>query len=122
MGIVLPTMGTAPTKPAFRSTKCIDPPRPRQHPVLGEITPSVEAVAKALARRDRVRLQPFGGYAANLLRLSEQVPAQAVFLTDGKPRKVHFGRQIIELRRASPRMMAAAEKGPMTAPARSVMT
>ena len=82
--------------------------RPRRHPVLGEITPSVEAVAKALARRDRVRLQPFGGYAANLLRLSEQVPARVVFLTDGKPRKVHFGRQIIELRRASPRMMAAA--------------
>ncbi|MDD5657615.1 MAG: DUF6088 family protein [Elusimicrobia bacterium] len=82
--------------------------RPRRHPVLGEITPSVEAVAKALARRDRVRLQPFGGYAANLLRLSEQVPMRVVFLTDGKPRKVRFGRQVLELRRASPRMMAAA--------------
>jgi hypothetical protein len=82
--------------------------RPRRHPALGEIAPSVEAVAKALAERDRVRLQPFGGYAANLLRLSEQVPARAVFLTDGNPRKVRFGRQTIELRRASPRMMAAA--------------
>lgn len=82
--------------------------RPRRHAALGEITPSVEAVAKALAGRDRVRLQPFGGYAANLLRLSEQVPARVVFLTDGKPRKVRFGRQVIELRRASPRMMAAA--------------
>lgn len=82
--------------------------RPRRHPVLGEITPPVEAVAKALAARDRVRLQPFGGYAANLLRLSEQVPARIVFLTDGKPRKIRFGRQIIELRRAMPSMMAAA--------------
>ncbi len=82
--------------------------RPRQHAVLGEILPPVEAVAQALAGRDRVRLQPFGGYAANLLRLSEQVPARVVFLTDGKPRKVHYGRQVIELRRASPRMMSAA--------------
>lgn len=82
--------------------------RPRQHPVLGEILPPVEAVAQALAARDRVRLQPFGGYAANLLRLSEQVPAHVVFLTDGKPRKIRYGRQVIELRRASPRMMSAA--------------
>lgn len=82
--------------------------RPRKHPVLGDITPPVEAVAKALAARDRVRLQPFGGYAANLLRLSEQVPARVLFLTDGKPRKIRFGRQVIELRRASPRMMSAA--------------
>jgi hypothetical protein len=80
----------------------------KQHPVLGEILPPVEAVAHALADRDHVRLQPFGGYAANLLRLSDQVPARVIFLTDGKPRKVHFGRQVIELRRASPRMMAAA--------------
>jgi len=68
----------------------------------------VEAVARALADRDHVRLQPFGGYAANLLRLSDQVPARIVFLTDGRPRKVRYGNQTIELRRAMPRMMAAA--------------
>lgn len=82
--------------------------RPRQHPVLGEVAPSVEAVAQALAKRDHVRLQPAGAYAANLLRLSTQVPARVVFLTDGKPRKIRFGGQTIELRRAMPRMMAAA--------------
>ncbi len=37
----------------------------------------------ASAGRDRVRLQPSGAYAANLLGLSEQVPAKVVFLTDG---------------------------------------
>jgi hypothetical protein len=82
--------------------------QPKTHPLLGEILPPVEAVAKALADRDHVRLQPFGGYAANLLRLSEQVPARVVFLTDGKPRKLRYGKQTIELRRAMPRMMAAA--------------
>lgn len=82
--------------------------QPRNHPVLGAILPPVEAVARALADRDHVRLQPFGGYAANLLRLSDQVPARVVFLTDGTPRNIHYGRQVIQLRRASPRMMAAA--------------
>ena len=96
--------------------------RTRPHPVLGEVVPPVEAVASALAKRDRVRLQPFGGYAANLLRLSEQVPARVVFLTDGKPRKIRYGRQVIELRRASPRMMAAAGRmtGPLIAALRDV--
>lgn len=82
--------------------------RPRRHPVLGDVAPSMEAVAKALAARDLVRLQPSGAYAANLLRLSDQVPMRVVFLTDGLPRKVRIGRQIIELRQATPRMMAAA--------------
>ncbi len=82
--------------------------QPKTHPVLGEILPPVEAVAQALADRDHVKLQPFGGYAANLLRLSEQVPARVVFLTDGKSRKIHYGSQTIELRQASPRIMAAA--------------
>ena len=82
--------------------------QPKEHPILGTILPPVEAVARALADRDHVRLQPFGGYAANLLRLSDQVPARVVFLTDGKPRKIHYGQQAIQLLRASPRMMAAA--------------
>jgi hypothetical protein len=82
--------------------------QPKTHPVLGDILPPVEAVAKALGDRDHVKLQPFGGYAANLLRLSDQVPARVVFLTDGKPRKIRYGNQTIELRRAMPRMMAAA--------------
>jgi len=81
---------------------------PRTHPVLGDLLPPVEAVAEALADRDHVRLQPFGGYAANLLRLSDQVPARIVLLTDGKARKICYGNQTIELRRAMPRMMAAA--------------
>ena len=40
---------------------------PKEHPVLGPLSPSAEAVAKALAGRDRTRLQPAGAYAANVL-------------------------------------------------------
>jgi predicted transcriptional regulator of viral defense system len=59
---------------------------PKRHRVLGEVTPSADAIAAALAGRDRLRLQPSGAYAANLLGLSEQVPAKVVFLTDGATR------------------------------------
>ena len=37
---------------------------PKQHPVLGLLSPSADAVARALAGRDRTRLQPAGAYAA----------------------------------------------------------
>ena len=81
---------------------------PREHPELGTLSPDLEKVAKALAGKHRIRLQPAGAYAANLLGLSEQVPAKIVFLTDGPSRTVKIGRQEIHLRRTTPRNMAAA--------------
>src|SRR5262249_52301903 len=81
---------------------------PKKHPVLGLLAPSADAVAPALARRDRTRLQPTGAYAANILGLSEQVPAKAVFLTDGPSRTVKIGPTTIQLRRTTPRNMEAA--------------
>jgi len=81
---------------------------PKKHPVLGLLAPSADTVARALAGRDRTRLQPAGAYAANILGLSEQVPAKAIFLTDGPSRTVKIGPTTIELRRTTPRNMAAA--------------
>ena len=81
---------------------------PVQHPVLGTVAPSADAIARALVVRDAIRLQPAGAYAANLLGLSEQVPAKVVFLTDGPTRKVRVGRQEIILQRTTPRNMATA--------------
>ena len=81
---------------------------PKTHAVLGDIAPSVDAIANALKGRDQVRLLPSGAYAANLLHLSEQVPARVVFLTDGPARKVEIGKLVIELRHVTPRRVAAA--------------
>ena len=78
---------------------------PKLHPTLGPLSPPPEALAKAMAGRDRVRLQPSG---ANLLGLSEQVPAKVVFLTDGPSRVVKVGPMTLQLRRTTPRNMAAA--------------
>ncbi len=81
---------------------------PKVHPTMGQLSPTPEALAKAMAGRDRVRLQPSGAYAANLLGLSEQVQAKVVFLTDGPSRVVRVGPMTVQLRRTTPRNMAAA--------------
>ncbi len=81
---------------------------PKTDPVFGRLSASTEAVAKALADRDNIRVQPSGGYAANLLGLSEQVPMQALFLTDGPSRRVKLGKREIILKHTTPRNMATA--------------
>jgi len=81
---------------------------PKSHLALGLLTPSADTIAKAIAKRDKARLQPAGAYAANLLGLNEQVPAKVTFLTDGASRKLRIGPMEIQLRRTTPRNMAAA--------------
>jgi len=81
---------------------------PRTDPELGILTPSPDAIARALAGRDAVRLQPSGAYAANLLGLSTQIPMKIVYLTDGCSRTVQIGKKHIILKRTTPRNMATA--------------
>ncbi|HSX38248.1 MAG TPA: DUF6088 family protein, partial [Chlamydiales bacterium] len=81
---------------------------PKEHPKLGKLLPSPEKIAEALVGRDCTRIQPTGAYAANILGLSEQVPAKVVFLTDGPSRTVKIGITTIQLRRTTPKNMAMA--------------
>lgn len=76
---------------------------PKVHAVLGPLHPKPEAVTRALIKRDAVRIQPSGAYAANLLGLSEQVPARIVYLTDGPSRVVKLGPMEIVLRHTTAR-------------------
>jgi hypothetical protein len=70
--------------------------------------PTPEDVIKAICDRDKIRVQPAGVHAANMLGLSEQVPAKHVYLTDGASRMVKAGPMRISLRHTSPRNMATA--------------
>jgi hypothetical protein len=81
---------------------------PEKHPTLGDLPPNYERIAKALAGRDNLKIQPSGAYAANLLGLTDQVPAQIVFLTDGPNRTVQINKQQIILKRTTPKNMATA--------------
>lgn len=76
---------------------------PEKHPTLGNLSPSPEAISKAIASGDKVRLVPAGAYAANRLGLTEQVPAKITFLTDGLSRTVKVGKRTIELKQTTPR-------------------
>lgn len=82
--------------------------KPRHDELLGILWPSVDAVIKAVMGKDKLRTQPSGVYAANLLGLSEQVPAKVVLLTDGISRTLRAGPMQISLKRTTPRQMAAA--------------
>jgi len=81
---------------------------PIQSARFGTIPPSDENIASALKGRDDFRLQASGAHAANVLGLSTQVPVRAVFLTDGRSRKVKLGKREIVLKNASSRQMATA--------------
>ena len=81
---------------------------PEVDELLGELSPNLDKVAKAMAGRDGIRLQPTGAYAANRLHLSEQVPMKVVFLTDGSSKTAQIGHQTLELRKASPKRMQLA--------------
>ena len=56
------------------------------------LSPSIEEIANAIAKRDKIRIVPTGVYALNTLGLSTQVPANAVFITDGAPRRISVGK------------------------------
>jgi Family of unknown function (DUF6088) len=83
---------------------------PIQHPKMGALLPSADSIAEALAGNAKLRLQPSGAYAANLLGLSEQVPLKVVFLTDGSSRSIKVRNQEVILKKTTPKNMMAAGK------------
>jgi hypothetical protein len=55
------------------------------------LSPDIDQVARVLARKFRWRIQPSGATALNFLGLSTQVPARAVYLSDGPDRVYQVG-------------------------------
>jgi hypothetical protein len=82
--------------------------RARQHPILGELGPSRDELLKAIARRSGEQLQMHDLTAANELRLSEQVPAQIIYGTNGPTREIDLGgKRPAKLQRQPRRTLAA---------------
>lgn len=81
--------------------------RLEKDPVLGPVKPGAEAIAKAIAKRDKARIIPTGTLALNALGLSTQVPMNIVYLTDGAARKINIGKRKITFKKTSPRNLAA---------------
>lgn len=80
--------------------------RPAYSDLIGKLTPSIENVAIAIAKRDKARIVPTGAYALNRLGLSTQVPMNYVYLTDGSARRIKIGKRSILFKKASPKNVA----------------
>jgi hypothetical protein len=67
------------------------------------VPPDADAIADALARQTGSRLLLSGAAAANRLGLSTQVPAKAVYLTDGRSRHWRCGKLDIQFKHVAPK-------------------
>jgi len=84
--------------------------RLEKDPILGLIKPSTEAIAQAIAKRDKARIVPTGILALNALGLSTQVPMNVVYLTDGAKRKIDLGKRKILFKNTAPKNLSAIGK------------
>ena len=55
------------------------------------LLPSIDEIARAIAKRDKIRIVPTGEYALNALGLSAQVVMNVVYITDGAQRRIKVG-------------------------------
>ena len=78
---------------------------PKAHPLLGPLSPSVEDMVQAYGRKFGYQLQVHPLKAANLLGLSQQVPAKNIYLTDGPNRSLTLNGQVVTLKHVCPRKL-----------------
>ena len=75
---------------------------PRYSELLAQtLSPEVDQVAQALARKFNWRIQPTGDAALNLLGLSTQVPTKWVYLSDGPSREYKVGPHTLAFRKSA---------------------
>lgn len=85
---------------------------PKQDKLLGVLYPTTEEIANAIADRDKAKIIPTGIKALNQLGLSNQMPMNIVFLTDGAARSIVVGKKTIKFKRTTPKNLAI--KGEIT--------
>ena len=78
--------------------------------MIGEVQKSsapaeLDSAIAALARREGVRIMPDGLFAANQLGLTNEVPAEASYVTDGHSRTLKIDGRTVQFRHAGPQVM-----------------
>jgi hypothetical protein len=84
--------------------------KPKLSRIIGELIPSIEDIANAIARRDHARIIPTGAFAENILGLTTQVPMNFTYLTDGAARIIKIGNRKINFKSTVPRNLATKGK------------
>ena len=77
----------------------------QNHPVLGPLNPSLDDIVQAYGQKFGYKIQVHPIKAANLLGLSQQVPAKSIYLTDGPSRSLTLGGQTVILKHVCPRKL-----------------
>ena len=78
---------------------------------LGAVPPSTEDIAVAVAKRDGAHIVPSGAFAQYQLGLTQQIPLNYHYLTDGTSRTITIDNtRSITFHRASPRYFAFQTK------------
>lgn len=64
-----------------------------------ELSPDIQEIAYAIARKFRWRIDPSGETALNLLNISTQVPGRYIYLSDGPNRSYLVGNTTLEFKK-----------------------
>ncbi|UYK83205.1 DUF6088 family protein [Xanthomonas sacchari] len=86
---------------------------------FGARPPAPEKVVKSIAEQSGDMVASHGASAANLLGLTRQVPAEEVFLTSGRSKKLQLGRSQVLVKHA-PQWMLALGSSPAGAAIRAL--
>jgi hypothetical protein len=81
---------------------------PKTNPTLGgDLSTDIDQAARALARKFRWSILPYGPLSANRLGLSQQVPAKHIYLSNGPAKQIKFGKRILYFKHARPKEIYA---------------
>lgn len=86
--------------------------KPKKDSIFGELSPSVEEIAEAIAIKEHINIRPAGLYALHKLGISTQVPTKLIYLTDGQRRKLIIGNTELNFKPTTAKKMAL--KGPLS--------
>ncbi|GAP72940.1 DUF6088 family protein [Candidatus Symbiothrix dinenymphae] len=74
---------------------------------IGNVFPTIDQIAVAIAERDKARIVPTGSYAMYKLGLTTQVPMNVVYYTDASARIINIGKGTIKFKKASAKNLSA---------------
>jgi Family of unknown function (DUF6088) len=84
---------------------------PRMSEILNRpAPPDINRAVQAIAKRDNIKIMPDGLVAANQLGLTNAVPAQNAYITNGDSRKIAIGGQTVRLQHRSEKIMQWSDR------------
>lgn len=72
--------------------------------------PGAVEIAKAIATQEKIRIQEAGAYALYLSGFETSMPEMLTYVTDGEPRKIVIGNQVLVFKATTPKKLSM--KGP----------